>query len=78
MGTDKKAEKVEALETVASGLKKFLVEFECKQIVRSTVEIEASTRTDAEKRFKANADDLETLGFISIITILPFFGFMAN
>jgi len=40
MGNDKKAEKVEALETVASGLKKFLVEFECKQIVRSTVEVE--------------------------------------
>jgi len=59
MGNDKKAEKVEALETVASGLKKFLVEFECKQIVRSTVEVEASTRTDAEKRFKANADDLD-------------------
>ena len=59
MGNDKKAEKVEALETVASGLKKFLVEFECKQIVRSTVEIEASTRTDAEKRFKADADNLD-------------------
>ena len=27
MGTDKKADKAEALETVASGLKKFLVEF---------------------------------------------------
>ena len=26
----------------------------------------------------ASADDLETLGFISIITILPFLGFMAN
>ena len=59
MGNDKKAEKVEALETVANGLKKFLVEFECKQIVRSTVEIEASTRTDAEKRFKADADNLD-------------------
>ena len=59
MGKDKVAEKAEALETVASGLKKFLVEFECKQIVRSTVEVEASTRTDAEKRFKANADDLD-------------------
>tara|TARA_B100000902_G_scaffold18784_1_gene22557 strand:+ start:31809 stop:32066 length:258 start_codon:yes stop_codon:yes gene_type:complete len=59
MGKDKVEEKVEALETVASGLKKFLVEFECKQIVRSTVEIEASTRTDAEKRFKADADNLD-------------------
>jgi len=27
---------------------------------------------------EANADDLETLGFISIITILPFFGLIAN
>ena len=26
----------------------------------------------------ASADDLETLGFISMITILPFFGFIAN
>lgn len=59
MGKDKVEEKAVALETVASGLKKFLVEFECKQIVRSTVEIEASTRTDAEKRFKASADDLD-------------------
>lgn len=59
MGTDKKVEKVVALETLANGMKKFLVEFECKQIVRSTVEVEAFTRTDAEKRFKANADDLD-------------------
>ena len=28
--------------------------------------------------FEANADDLETLGFISITTISPFFGFIAN
>ena len=34
MGKDKVEEKAVALETVASGLKKFLVEFECKQIVR--------------------------------------------
>lgn len=59
MGKDKVEEKAVALETVASGLKKFLVEFECKQIVRSTVEVEASTRTDAEKRFKADADNLD-------------------
>ena len=26
----------------------------------------------------ARADDLETLGFISIMTILPFFGLIAN
>ena len=26
----------------------------------------------------AKAEDLETLGFISITTILPFFGFIAN
>jgi hypothetical protein len=28
--------------------------------------------------FEARAEDLETLGFISITTILPSFGFMAN
>ena len=28
--------------------------------------------------FEANADDLETLGFISITTISPFSGFTAN
>ncbi|PQM58452.1 MAG: carbamoyl-phosphate synthase large subunit [Rhodobacteraceae bacterium] len=28
--------------------------------------------------FDASAEDLDTLGFISIITILPFFGFIAN
>ena len=28
--------------------------------------------------FDASADDLETLGFISITTILPFFGLTAN
>ena len=65
MGNDKKAENVKALETVASGLKKFLVEFECKQIVRSKIEIEASTRTDAEKRFKATAGDLDIEAVIS-------------
>ena len=59
MGTDKKAEKAVALETLANGMKKFLVEFECKQIVRSKVEVEAFTRTDAEKRFKADADNLD-------------------
>ena len=53
------AEKAEALETLANGMKKFLVEFECKQIVRSKVEVEAFTRTDAEKRFKADADNLD-------------------
>ena len=59
MGTDKKVEKAVALETLANGMKKFLVEFECKQIVRSQVEVEAFTRTDAEKRFKADADNLD-------------------
>ena len=28
--------------------------------------------------FEAKAEDLETLGFISIITSLPFFGLTAN
>ena len=45
MGNDKKAEKAVALETVANGLKKFLVEFEVKQSVITSQVVEATTFT---------------------------------
>ena len=58
MGKDKVADKTESLETLADGMKKFLVEFEVKQTVITTQVVEAKTRTDAEKKLKANADSI--------------------
>ena len=39
---------------------------------------ECSVKDLKKRALDAKADDLETLGFISIITILPFLGMIAN
>ena len=39
---------------------------------------QARTGSGKTGAFDASADDLETLGFISITTIRPFFGLIAN
>ena len=55
-----------------------VISFDISSRVYPTASLAATFAIGNPVALDAKAEDLETLGFISIITILPFLGFTAN